>query len=277
MIPGANVLLAGPSGSGKTHAVRTLIEAGVTPFVVFTEPGMEVLADTGLDEDGKCKLHWHYIPPANQSFDSMIKMAKKINMLSNEQLQKLPGLENSKFTQFITLLEVLGNFKCQRCGEEFGDVSTWGPDRAVVLDSLSGLNVMAMSLAVGGKPIKTMPDWGVAMDNEERILQKLCTDTNAWFVLTAHLEPQFDEVMGRRTLMVNALGKKLAPTIPRFFSDVVLTVKEGNSFTWSTVAKDVDLKARNIPYKENMPPSFGPLVEAWKKKGGVIAPMEAAS
>ena len=40
----------------------------------------------------------------------------------------------------------MNDFTCDRCGESFGDVSTWNTDRAIVVDSLSGLNIMAMDL-----------------------------------------------------------------------------------------------------------------------------------
>jgi AAA+ superfamily predicted ATPase len=55
-IPAPNVLLMGDSGTGKTYAIRTLIEAGITPFIIFTEPGMEVLGD--LDPSS---YHFHYV------------------------------------------------------------------------------------------------------------------------------------------------------------------------------------------------------------------------
>jgi predicted ATPase len=38
-------MLLGASGSGKTYSIRTLLDAGLEVFVLFTEPGMEVLAD----------------------------------------------------------------------------------------------------------------------------------------------------------------------------------------------------------------------------------------
>jgi hypothetical protein len=42
----------GASGTGKTHSIRTLVDAGLEVFVLFTEPGMEVLADVPADKPG---------------------------------------------------------------------------------------------------------------------------------------------------------------------------------------------------------------------------------
>ena len=62
-VPGFNVMLCGTTGTGKTHSIRTLVESGIETFVLFTEPGMEVLADLPPE-----KLHWHYVAPAAPDF-----------------------------------------------------------------------------------------------------------------------------------------------------------------------------------------------------------------
>jgi hypothetical protein len=268
-LPGVNVLLMGASGAGKTYSLRTLITHGITPFCVFTEPGFEVLGDIPPD-----KLHWHYIPPADQDWASMVDSATKINTLSFESLTKLTDINKRSYDQFIDLLKTLNNFKCDRDGKEYGDVCKWGTDRAVVLDSLSGVNIMAMNLVVGSKPVKHLGDWGVAMDNLERLIQKLCTSTGSHFILIAHAERETDEVMGGSKIMAATLGRKLAPRLPRFFSDVVLADKQGAKFTWSTAAVGADLKARNLAIADGLPPDFGPIITSWKKQGGTITPTQ---
>ena len=180
---GFNTLLVGATGTGKTYSIRSLIDAGITPFVLFTEPGMVTLGDIKCD-----KLHWKYIPPASPTWDMMQDSASKINTLSLEGLAKLGGINKQGYGQFREVLGTLANFKCDRCGESFGDVTTWGPDRAIVIDSLSGLSIMAMDLVVGSKPVKSMADWGISVDNLERLLNKICADTRCHFILTAHLE-----------------------------------------------------------------------------------------
>lgn len=259
-VPGLNILLMGPPGSGKTHAVRTLIDAGLEVFVLFTEPGMEILADTDPDQ-----VHWHYVPPAQADWAAMIKNAVAVNTFDNKTLQAQAGLNKKDYAQFVDVLNVCQNFTCQRTNKDFGPVDDWGTDRVFVFDSLSGLNIMALDLAVGGKPIRTLPDWGVAMDNEERLINKFTLGTRCHFVLNAHIDRQTDEVMGGIQLVVAALGKKLGPTIPRFFSDCILTVRDGGTFTWATASSIADTKARNLPWKDNQPPTFVPLITNWRK------------
>ena len=81
--PGANVLLMGETGSGKTYCIRTLIECGITPFVIATEPG---IADT-LGDIPPDQLHWHYVAPAMVPWSALIETATKINTLSSSRPQ----------------------------------------------------------------------------------------------------------------------------------------------------------------------------------------------
>lgn len=37
----SNIMLVGATGTGKTHCLRTLLDAGITPFIISTEPGIE--------------------------------------------------------------------------------------------------------------------------------------------------------------------------------------------------------------------------------------------
>lgn len=261
MIPGVNVLLMGAPGTGKTHAIRTLVDAGLEVFCLFTEPGMEVLGDTNPE-----KVHWHYIAPAQAGWDTFIKNATTVNKLDASSLQKLPGMNKQAYAQFIDVLNQCQNFHCTRCEKDFGGVDEWGTDRVFVFDSLSGLNIMLLDLVVGGKPLRTLPDWGMAMDNEEKFLNRLCLGTRCHFVLTAHIDRQVDEVLGGIKIMASALGKKLPASIPRFFSDVIMTVREGDKFTWATASSQADTKARNLPWKDQQEPSFKPIIDKWRSK-----------
>lgn len=253
----ANILLLGPTGTGKTYSIRSLAEHKKT-LIIATEPGIENnvgAPSKGGDLHGKC--HWHYIPPARASWDRMIDNATKINTFSNDVLQKMQGINKSDYQQFMDFLSSCASFRCDQCGEEFGAIDDLDDSFAVVVDSLSGLSIMAMNLVVGAKPIKTQPDWGVAMDTLEQLIIKLCTDLRCTFVLTAHIEREHDEVTGGTQLTVSTLGRKLAPKIPRFFDEVILAVREGKEFSWSTAALNVDLKSRLLPISDNIPPDFG--------------------
>lgn len=266
-IPGINTLLMGETGTGKTHSLKTLIDAGVTPFVLFTEQGIRTLADTPCD-----KLHYKYVPPAATSWDDMVASAEKINTMSFEQLSKLKDIDKRKFGQWLDMVGVMNNFVCDRCGKDFGDVADWRTDRAICVDSLSGLNIMAMDLVVGSKPTKTPGDWGVAMDNLERFINNMCSLTKCHFVMTSHLEREKNEITGGVFLTVSSLGQKLPPKIPRFFDDVIMCQRAETIFSWSTAEFNVALKGRNVPISKTLLPSFQPLIASWQAAGGNILP-----
>jgi len=270
-LPGVNVLLIGSSGSGKTYAIRTLIKAGITPFCIFTEPGHETLGDVPATD-----LHWRYIAPASQSWSNMIAGAKNVNTLSFESITKLVDPTRNQYDQFVTLLSALNNYTCDRNGIVYGDVCKWGTGRAIVVDGLTGVGIMAMGLVVGSKPVRHQGDWGIAMQLVANLFQKLCTDTRCHLVLISHVDRETDEVMGGTKIMAATLGRRLAPVLPRFFSDVVLSERTGTKFTWSTAAPGADLKARNLPVADGLAPDFGRIIESWKKQGGVIETEEAA-
>ena len=262
VISGVNVMLMGGSGSGKTHSVATLCTAGLEVFVLSTEPGISEVLGNIPD----AQLHWHYIPSFSPTWDELIDSANKVNTLTFKVLSDMSGINREKYRQFIDVYKTFANFKCDRCGKEFGAVDSWDANRAIVVDSLSGLSIMAMNLVVGTKPTKNPAEWGTAMDNLSRLIQKLCFDTRAHFVLTAHLEREVNEVTGSVQNMASTLGRKLAPVLPRFFSDVIVSERTGSTFTWSTAAPNSDTKTRNLSIGDKLTPSFVPLIVAWKAK-----------
>lgn len=268
MVPGFKVLLMGPTGTGKTYSLRTLIGAGITPYIIATEPG--IMATLGDLPEGS--FHYHYIAPAKLSWKDFKANATKINQLSFESLTKLKDMQKSKYGQFLEFLDSLTNFISDVDGKEYGCVDDWGTDRCLVVDSLSGLNIMAMDLVVGAKPVKAPGDWGVAMDNLERLITNLCCGVSTHLIVISHIEREKDEVTGGIKLMVSTLGQKLAPKIPRFFDNVIETRRDVTKFSWTTAAPMSDLKARHLPIADHMAPSFKVITENWIKKGGKIEP-----
>ena len=264
-LQGFNVLLMGPTGAGKTHALRTLVDQGLEVFALFTEPGMEVVGDIPSD-----KLKWAYVPPATAGWEVLLRNAQRINSMSYEGLSKMGDLNKKDYGQFLKIVSTLANFVDERTGEEFGAVDQFGTGRVLYLDSLTGLSKMAMDLVVGAKPTKSMPDWMVAQDNLERLIDMLTNSTRCHFVMTAHLERETDEVTGGVQLMASTLGRKLAPKLPRNFSDVIHCVRRGEEFLWSTASPNVDTKARNLPISDRITPDFGQVLEKWKSRGGII-------
>lgn len=270
-LPGFKTFLLGTPGGGKTASLESLLMCGLEVFCIFTEPMDTISVETRNHPN----FHYVYIAPSAPGFAALLDSAKKINTMNQKMLSQLSDIKKGSYGQFIKVLEALSNFTDQR-GETYGGADTWGNERVLCVDSLSGLNVMAMDLVVGGKPVKSQADWGIAMDNLGRLINQL-TSLQCHFVLTGHLSLDKDELSGRMVQGAATLGKKLAPDLPRFFSDVVKVYRNGDEFYWATKDNMVDLKFRLLPNDDRIVPSFVPLYEEWKKRAACDAPKTEAS
>jgi len=267
-LPGINCVLMGPAGSGKTHAIGTLVETGIEVFYLGLEPGLESLLGYFTDKGKPVpdNLHWHMLQAPKASFAELSQAATSINTLGLDSLSKMQDPNRSKHNQFITLLTALSDFPDDRTGKKFGSADGWGTDRALVVDSLTGLNRAAMSLVIGNKPVRNQADWGIAQDQVEKILRMLCDNCKCHFILLAHVERETDAVLGGVKIMVSTLGKALAPKIPAMFSDVILTVREGTKWSWDTASSLADVKTRNLTVSAGQQPSFTPIIAKWKSR-----------
>lgn len=267
-LAGTNVMLMGPAGTGKTHSIGTLVDEGLEVFYLGLEPGLESLIGYYTDKGKPIpdNLHWHMLKAPNASFGELIEAATKISQLSLDSLAKLQDPSRSKHNQFIQLLTALNDFPDDRTGKKFGAVNLWTPKAALVIDSLTGVGRAAMSMVIGGKPVKNQSDWGIAQDQVEKILRMLCDNCECHFVLLAHVERETDAVLGGVKLMASTLGKSLAPKIPAMFSDVILTVRNGDKWLWDTASSQADVKTRNLPIRADNPASFGPIIQKWKSR-----------
>lgn len=266
-IPGIKVLLIGGPGSGKTYAIRTLIDAGITPMCIFTENSFDVLSDVPKE-----KLHWMYVNPTSTDLGVLRAAAVRVGSMNADQIQKNHDMTRASTNRYMPLLDALANFICARTGQVFGNVGLWGTDKCLVMDSLSGITIAATKLAVGEKYAMTQPEFQIAMKTIENLIIQICTGFNCHAVVTAHAERELDEVNGGVKLYPSTLGRKLAPLLGRFFTDVIMAKRLGTKFLWDTADTQADLKARNAPIAAELPPSFAPLIERWKSRGGIISP-----
>lgn len=270
-LPGPAVLNIGAPGSGKTRALCTILQTPLSLFVLGTETRFaETLLDTcSLLKLDTSRLHIHLVEPLRAPIDALIEHANKVLSLSFEDLSKLKaGIRKADYGQWLSVLHTIANFKCDLCGESFGSVTSWETDRAFAIDSLSGLNMMAMDLTVGSKPVRAQGEWGVAMSTLERLIATLCSDTRCLFTLTAHLERERDEVLGVTTIQAATLGQRLSPIFPRHFSEVVLSVRDGMKFYWSTATPNTALKARALEFSTTIDPSYIPIIAGWHRRLG---------
>lgn len=270
-LPGFNVLLMGPAGTGKTFSLGTLVDSGMEVFFLALESGMESLLGYWTDRDKPIppNLHWHKLAAPKASFGEMISGATNVNTMSLETLAKMSDNNRNKHNQFITLLEALNNFPDDRTGEKFGPVDSWDQSRALVIDGMAGINIAAMSLVIGNKPVRSQSDWGVAQGQIVNLLRKLTDNCPCHFILISHIERETDQVLGGIKLSVSTLGKAIAGQIPPMFSDVILTVRENKDFTWDTANPMADVKTRNLPIAQKQPQDFGAILKKWRQRNGL--------
>lgn len=270
LLPGVNVLVEGPTGTGKTTSLGTIADAGVELFCLFTENGREAFmghwTDRGLPIPDN--VHWHDLPRSDTGFSLLADSANAVNTYSMDALFKMSDPNRAKSNQFVTLLRALADFPDDRTGKKFGAVDKWGPDRCLAIDSLTGINPIAMSLVIGNKPLKDQRDWGIAQDQIEKLLRHACDGAKCHFILLSHVERETDLVFGGVKITVATLGRALAPKIPPMFSDVILSVRNGTEFSWSTANPMADLKARNLPLADGIKQDFTQIFNKWKSRGG---------
>ncbi len=260
-------MLQGPGGTGKTSSLRSLTESGVETFVL------------SLDEDGLFpigdipdpKLHWHVVRPVSRDWKSIIEDAKRQSTMDYDLMAKTKDpLKSIQQTRFVEILSSLANFKCDRCGKEFGAVDDWNTRRAIAVDHFTEVNQAAKEWTVGNKLILHEGEWQAAQNQVENLVRQLKQVTRCWVIMIAHIDRELDTVRGGTKIMTHALGRKLAPKLPPMFGDVVSAEREGKVFKWSTATPDTDLKTRILPIDANLVPSFKLAVELWKAKGGIL-------
>lgn len=258
---GAKVLVIAGTGMGKTHALRTLKEAKVKTFVIFSENGMRSLADTDPEW-----VDWHYVAAVKPEVNQLIATAKAINTMDRKQLANFTDAYKSKHVQYIEILQTLANLKGDRTGKTYGKAEALGPDFCIALDSLSGLSLMSMELVGGDKPMFDQGEWGIAMGRVEKLVQTLCMSIPCHVVVNAHEEREDDPISGGSKIMVSVPGKKLAPKVPRFFDDVFYGMRQGTNWFWSTDYPQVmDLKSRHLGIFKSLPQDFSQVIRSWQK------------
>lgn len=262
-------LLMGPSGTGKTRSIVTLLQAGVEVFMLATEPDavsvvLDAIAALKLDIS---KFHYHNIKAAHSGIAALLDMAKKVKALDFEGITKLNvGIGKDKQGQFIETLMSIQDFVDDRTGMRYGNVTEWGPERAFVIDSMSGLNHMAWKVVVGLRPTASPGEWNIAQNIIFDLLMELTSTCKCMFIVLAHIEREVDEITGGTKITVSSLGRKLAPRLPPIFSEVILSVRVGKTFTWSNISPQTDLKARTLPWAADQQPDFGPLVRGYRDR-----------
>lgn len=264
-----NVLLMGDINAGKTHTVHSIVAAGLEVFYLGCEPGYEdVLGSIPTD-----KLKWNYIAPFQDDMAVTMKKVEMVRDFTDKQLKEMGGVNKGKHTQLLDIMKLCNDFVDLRTGEHFGDTADWDHNRCLFLDGLSGLTQMAIKVKIGDKPFMEQNDYYAVQQMLRDFINTLTSNTRCLFVMTAHVEFEPDPVQGGNKIMPATAGQKLAPEISRYFSDAILCkrkVVQGKPyFYWDNIDTLAKVKARNLPFSDNHPADFGPLIANWRKKAGV--------
>ena len=260
-----NVCLLGPMNSGKTSSCKTLAtECGKETFYLAMEPGVHNIVHPHGCSDG---LHIKYVAPASPGLQKLEKKLTDLGKMGLDAIQK-SDMRDRQYQQYLEVVSSCRNFVCDHCGQEFGDVESWGPDRALVFDGLTGLSKMAMHLVAGPKPNPSQPEWLSAQNAVLMLIDDLVHNTNCTFVLLSHIKRTVDEINGGTNISLETVGQKLAPKVPLPFDEVVFCQRKGSNVTWSTEERQTELKARLLPFSRDIRPSFQEIFNAYDKMHG---------
>jgi hypothetical protein len=278
LLSAPSVFLLGPSGTGKTDVLGELALHVDKLFVIVTEPnGLETLLDSFARRKVPIdKLHFHCITPTRANFKELQDQVERVSRSTHDALTKQsPGSRQG--AKMIDVMGVFHNFVCQRTGKAFGSLDLLPPTSAVAVDSLSGLTMMAWDVTMGNKLTAHPGEWGIGMKLIENAVNSWTSNLKCLFVLTAHLERETDEITQGTKLMPSTMGKKLAPKLPRFFSEIVECYCDGPKFFWRTSSPFIDLKHRALPLSSQLEPSFRPIVQAYNKRLAIMSNTKATS
>lgn len=261
----SNALVLGPVGSGKSFSLRTLLPhyphngaavagAGKEVMLLALEPGADATLGHFTCEMG---LHVHQHLPATIGWEEMEEWVRRLGVMDMEAVAKMavPAQIRQNYQQFLQLYSICAGYICDRCGENFGPVDSWDDSRVLAVDGLSGLSDMASHYLIGPKPIRSLPQTGSAQELIRALVQKWVS-IPASFVLIAHWSRELNETTGQMSITVDTIGQKLAPKLVKLFDEIIVARREGTKFTWSTNEDRIELKARRLPYADNLEPSF---------------------
>lgn len=197
-------LVCGDNGAGKTSLFASLVNAGYEVFIQDFDNGLDVLRNR-VDPENYSKLH--YITPANEA--------------------------SAAWNNARSLLK--NGWKDEE--EDFGKLTTWGPDRVLGIDTLTflGKDIMKTILKGQGKePFakSSLPDWGDASRLMEWFIDKLTRDNNikCHIVMMTHTKPiEFDD--GITKLYPVCVGTALPMNVGTYFNNIwrVRTKTLGNA------------------------------------------------
>jgi hypothetical protein len=208
------LMILGESGSGKTGALASLAEAGYRLLIIDADNGLDILSNV-LDKKYQ----------GNVFYETCI-----------DEVREMGGQFVPKTAKaWIKATKLLTRWKTAT--EDLGSSDTWDNSTIIVIDSLTMLSQMAMNLVIminarlGKAPWQS--DYLEAQRLVEGMLAMLYSDaTKCHVIVLTHVQYVSDPESkdSEKPLMrgfPTAVGKALAPKIPRYFNSVLLAKVRG--------------------------------------------------
>lgn len=239
------LLITGESGSGKTSTLATLVKAGYEVFVADCDNGLSVLRN--------------YLTPEEIT---------KVRYLSfRDKADGKPKAWQSLRETLITKGWIDGT-------ENYGKIDSWGPERVLVIDSLSLAGKAALNFVLNqnNQPLdgRVSPgEWGDAGRAIENLIQHITGEhIKCSVVVLTHLRYLEDESSGIVNAYPSCLGAALPTIIPRYFNDwfFIKRAKDGVP-TLRTIPNGQMMLKGSQPklLKPDMPADIGAILRAYEK------------
>lgn len=219
------VLLTGDSGSGKSGALTSLVRAGYHLRILDMDNGLDPLKTFVLRE---CP--------------DLVDNVEFRTMRDNYKTTT-GGPKVDKPRAFVDAMKMLDHWKYDDV--DLGKPSEWGPEKVLVLDSLSFFSDAAFDWAESVNPgAKDPRQWFYsaqqAVESALALLTSGSFKTNV--IVSAHVRYTTGED-GRQKGYPNAIGSALGPTIPRYFNHWAQCENKSGKRTIRTAATNMfDLK-----------------------------------
>lgn len=280
---GPKILLVGDSGTGKTYALGTIVDwaerNGYPVRALFTENGLETLLGYWKDPPKNTAgaplrpprpipacLAWHVLKDKPLGLEALIKGANQAGIMSYKALTEMQDPDRSVNNSYEKMLQALADFPDDRTGQKLGNIGKWGPKTILLWDSLTETGELAMKMIVGKKPTAAPPDYGVAQNNLMNLLRYITQGFPPTVVMTAHIQRQVIEATGGINVTVKGPGKALGDDIPRLFSEVIGTRREGTEWMWDTTGVGAVAKTRYLPISGKIKPDLAQVMDGWVKR-----------
>lgn len=240
------LLFIGDSGSGKTGALSSLANAGYKLFILDYDNGLDALRN--------------FTQPDKLSNVEFVTLTDRLKLIGNSMVPAEPP------KAYLQGMQLLNHWKYtdKETKEliDHGPVETWGPDRVLVIDSLTifGQTILRFILQLAGRSGQNpqLQEWGAAMAKQEELAQLLFSDViKCHVIITAHVT-YIEREDGRATGYPSALGSKLPPKIGTYFNTVLLakTLGMGASAKRLIYTQPQGMVELKNPVSNKVPESF---------------------